>query len=339
MSARALLRGKLLPLASAAFCTLFAASLLSILRVHPSAILFLCGVFLLCTLLPIWAEISRKLRFYREVDNRLDALDEKFLLCELLEEPGFAEGDFFCGAMAEVNKSMCDAVSAARRDSAEYREYVETWVHEIKTPISSARLCLENRPGELSDALERELFQIDGYVEQALFYARSSAVERDYLVRAMLLRDAAAHAVKKYARPLIGAGFRIDLEGLTATVYSDPKWVEFILGQLLSNALKYRSGSPCLTFTQLESPHCVTLLLTDNGPGIPEADLPRVFDKGFTGENGRALSTHSTGLGLYLCRKLCRRLGLGLALTPAPGGGTTAELSFPKSGFHFAGQP
>ena len=327
-------RDKLPQLLALAFAVIFAAVLLSVLKVHPSAIGFLCMVFLLCGTAPLLSDWARRSRFYRDCAGRLEALEMKYLFSELLEEPGFWEGDFFCQAMAQVNKSMCDAVADARRDSSEYREYVETWVHEIKTPIASARLALDNRPSPLADSLAEDLFQIDCYVEQALFYARSGAVERDYAVKAMSLRTAAANTVKKYAKPLIAAGFRIDLSALDATVYADAKWVEFILGQLVSNAVKYRGERPELTFSQREEGASVILTVADSGVGIPAADLGRVFEKGFTGQNGRRLSTKSTGLGLYLCRKLCGCLGLNIALESEEGKGTAVELTFPKSKFY-----
>ena len=332
-------REKAPELAALAFALIFAAALLAVLEVHPSAIAFLCLVVGLCVLVPMALDWQRRRSFYRDCGQRLAALDRKYLFSELLEEPGFWEGDFFCAALAEVNKSMCDTVADARRDMEEYREYIETWIHEVKTPIASARLTLENHPGPLAGRLEEELFQIEGYVEQALFYARSGAVDRDYAVRAMSLRSAAAGAVKKYARPLIAAGFRVNLGEGDVTVYSDGKWVEFILGQLISNAVKYRREErPELTLTWREEPGAVVLTAADNGAGIPAGDVGRVFVKGFTGRNGRALSTKSTGLGLYLCRKLCCRLGLGIALTSQEGEGTAVSLTFPKSPFHLAGE-
>lgn len=334
---RAYWRDRLPQLLALAFAVGFAAVLLTVLKVHPSAVGFLCAVLALCGLLPLLAQWLRRRSFYRECQARLDALEKKYLFSELLEAPGFWEGDLFCAAMAQVNKSMCDTVQAAQRDMAEYREYIETWIHEIKTPIASARLSLENQPGALADTLEEDLFQIDGYVEQALFYARSGAVEQDYPVRAMSLRTAAANAVKKYAKPLIARRFRIDLGEEDRTVYSDSKWVEFILGQLISNAVKYCGEDPALAFSQWEEGEAVVLAVRDNGAGIPAADLGRVFEKGFTGQNGRQLSTRSTGLGLYLCRKLCGRLGLGIRLESEEGKGTAVFLRFPKGNFHLMG--
>lgn len=336
MTLSALLKEKLPHLLGLVFVLLFTAALLFLLRVPPSATIFLCLVIALCVLLPLGGEIARKLRFYRDMEGRLDALNEKYLLAEVMVEPGFPEGEFLFSTTRTMGSSMAEAVGDARRDMGEYREYIETWIHEVKTPIAAARLCLENHPGPLADSVEDSLFQIEGYVEQALFYARSGAVDRDYAVRALPLNQAVSAALRRYARPLIEAGFRVELGDLDAVVCSDGKWVEFILGQLISNSLKYRASSPKLVFSQEVKRDGVVLSLLDNGPGIPPEDLPRVFDKGFTGANGRLLSTRSTGLGLYLCKKLCARLGLGLSLSCPPGGGTLAALTFPLGRFHLA---
>lgn len=336
MTLSALLKEKLPHLLGLVFVLLFTAALLFLLRVPPSATIFLCLVIALCVLLPLGGEIARKLRFYRDIGGRLDALNEKYLLAEVMVEPGFPEGEFLFSTARTMGSSMAEAVGDARRDMGEYREYIETWIHEVKTPIAAARLCLENHPGPLADSVEDSLFQIEGYVEQALFYARSGAVDRDYAVRALPLNQAVSAALRRYARPLIEAGFRVELGNLDAVVCSDGKWVEFILGQLISNSLKYRASSPKLVFSQEVKRDGVVLSLLDNGPGIPPEDLPRVFDKGFTGANGRKLSTRSTGLGLYLCKKLCARLGLGLSLSCPPGGGTLAALTFPLGRFHLA---
>ena len=164
MTLSALLKDKLPHLLGLAFALLFTAALLSLLRVPPSAAVFLCLVLSLCVLLPLGGEIARKLRFYRDMAGRLDALEEKYLFSEVMAEPGFPEGAFLLSAAQAMGASMAEAVGDARRDMGEYREYIETGIHEVKTPIAAARLSLENRPGPLADSVENSLFQIDVYV-------------------------------------------------------------------------------------------------------------------------------------------------------------------------------
>lgn len=336
MSVGVLLRESAAALLGGVFSALLTGALLAVLGVDAAAIAFLCLVILLGAFLPALFRLAVRLRFYRDTQRMLDDLQDPYLLCELVEPPGFAEGDFLCQVLRRTGKSMADRVEDARRDAAEYRDYVERWVHEIKTPIASARLALENHPGPLAEQMEGELFRVEGYVEQALYYARSAAVDRDYLIRAVSLEQLVSGAVRRYARPLIAAGFRVDMQGLDATVYTDEKWIGFILGQLMANAVAYRGETPTLTFTQRMEDSAAVLCMTDNGAGIPAADLPRVFDKGFTGANGRRSGARSTGLGLYLCRRLCCQLGLGLALFSKEGAWTRAEITFPKGGYNLA---
>lgn len=318
------------------FGLVFTAVLLSVLGVSLPATGFLCLILALCVLLPLVWEYLRKRGFFADALGKLEALDEKYLLCELLEAPGFSEGLAYCETARSLGKSMTEHVADARRDMSEYREYIEQWVHEAKTPIASARLALENNPVALRASIEEELFKLEACVEQALFYARSGAVEKDYLVKAIPLREVCAAAVKKYAKPLIATGFQIDMASVDALCYSDPKWVEFILGQLISNAVKYRGDTPVLVFTQTVGENAVALHIRDNGVGLSDVDLPRVFEKGFTGQNGRTGAAKATGLGLYLVKKLCARLGLAVSMTSQEGEGTTVTMVFPKNRFHLA---
>lgn len=329
-------RDKLFHLLLMAFGLIFTAIFLTVLGVPVAAAVFLSLVLALCGVLPLLWEGARKAAFYRDALGKLENLDEKYLLCELLGEPSFSEGQVYRETIRALGKSMTEHVADARRDMAEYREYIESWVHEAKTPLASARLLLENNPGALGKPMEEELFKLDACVEQALFYARSGAVEKDYLVKAFPLQAVCGAAVKKYARPLIAAGFQIDMSSVDALCYSDPKWVEFILGQLISNAVKYHGECPALAFTQTVKENSVLLHIRDNGAGISAQDLPRVFEKGFTGQNGRIGAAKSTGLGLYLVQKLCKRLGLAVTLDSQEGEGTTVTLTFPKNRFHLA---
>jgi signal transduction histidine kinase len=155
-------------------------------------------------------------------------------------------------------------------------------------------------------------------------------VEKDYLIRRTDLAALVRGALRSHAAYLITHKISVQTEDLAHTVFTDPKWVTFILRQLMDNSVKY--GCKKLEFFGVENENSVSLFLRDDGDGIPKQDVERVFEKGFTGENGRRYG-HSTGLGLYLCRKLCLRLGLRIALTADAGQGVTVEIVFPGGAF------
>lgn len=226
----------------------------------------------------------------------------------------------------------------------EHREYIESWVHEIKTPIAAAYLALENAPSAGANQIALQLDRVGSYVDQALFYARSSSVERDYFISRLDVREVVSAAVRERRRSLIDAHMSIDMSGIAdgASVRSDEKWLIFMLGQLIDNAVKYRvddgddgdgGEQPVLSFsTGCEGEgarQTLVLTIADNGCGISAADMPRIFDKGFTGENGRVLSEKATGLGLYLVAKLAEKMGIGLRAASTEGEGAAFSFVFP----------
>lgn len=311
----------------------FSALLLVVLGAGAYAAGYVAALIFLGWLVPLFMEYARRREFYNSVRKGLDRLDKKYLLSEILDEPSFEEGKLLYEALRETEKSMNDEIAKYRLASQDYREFVETWVHEIKTPIAACRLILENNPGKLSHDIKLDFTKIENYVEQALFYARSGSVEKDYALRRVKLREMVNASLKKNSALLIESGVRIKTASLEQTVLADPKWMEFILGQILTNAIKYRTASPEVDVSASVKAECVTLTLEDNGIGIPQKDLGRVFEKGFTGENGR-MFRRSTGIGLYLCKKLCDKMGLGVSVASVQGVGTAVSIVFPIGGLH-----
>jgi len=223
---------------------------------------------------------------------------------------------------------MTGAVSDAQASQREYREYVERWVHEIKTPLTAARLICRELDGDIRRKLTAELSQIEAHVERALFYARAENPEQDCLLRQVDLGKIAAQAIENHRSLLIQSGVQVATEELDCTVYTDEKWAVFILGQLLQNAASYRGEAPVITISAAPLGKQVRLTVSDNGIGIPAHELPRVFERGFTGSNGR-IRGGSTGMGLYLCKKLAGFLELGLEIASEEGKRTTVTLTFP----------
>lgn len=270
-------------------------------------------------------------------------------MSELVDEPAFAEGQVAFAALRAVAHDANEEVAEQRRQVEDYRAYVETWVHEAKTPLAAAGLALENlEEAQAADAarlrsVADDLARVEGYVEQALFYARSESLERDYLVRRHVLRDVVTTAVRANASLLIGARVTPRLgEGLALEVFTDDKWLAFMLGQLLQNSSRYArakapGGSQVWFDARLmgkgTAEERVELLVRDNGCGVGEADLPRVFERGFTGENGRSHG-HSTGLGLWLVARLARKMGVSVRADSREGESFSVILGFPANKMH-----
>ena len=221
---------------------------------------------------------------------------------------------------------MLEQVSAVKRERREYREYIEQWIHEIKTPLTALKLLCDNNKSEITRTMLLELERLNHFAGQALYYARSETVEKDYLIKETLLSDIIHQAVSDNKQLLLSNGVQIHLKDCEHTVFTDEKWVIFILNQLIGNAVRYRRENPVLIFRAFCTEDGISLSIEDNGIGIPADELPRIFEKGFTGTNGR-LGKSSTGLGLYLCRRLCGKLGIGISAASGVGG-TAITLSF-----------
>jgi signal transduction histidine kinase len=211
----------------------------------------------------------------------------------------------------------------------EYQEYVETWVHEIKTPIASTMLIIENNEDIIPNNMKYELRKVEDYVEQALYYSRSNEVSQDYIVKRFNLEQTVRKVIKRNASDFINKKIAIDIENIKGEIHSDPKWVEFIINQIIGNSIKYlTTQNPKVTIYTTENENNTILIIKDNGVGINEKDLKKVFEKGFTGANGR-IYAKSTGIGLYLCQKLCKKLGLRIKLTSKENEGTEVKIIFP----------
>jgi signal transduction histidine kinase len=319
------MRGKLLYLTIVVFTTTITALLITaVFGVDWPFTLLTVGVLLAGSLFALVPEYLTKRRYYRDLEERLASLDRKHLIAAVLDYPDFEEGRILYEMLQVTGKSMNDEIARFSTEAQEYREYIEMWVHEIKTPIAGMKLLSENiRNGNLSAELDR----VDSLVEQVLFYARSNAVEKDYQIRRTTLESVVTTALKSSARQLIAKKMRVQTTGLDLPVLTDAKWTVFILRQLIDNSVKY--GASALEFSAEPSVGSVALLLSDDGIGIEEKDLDRIFDKGFTGENGRRFGK-ATGLGLYLCRKLCQKLGLGIDARSVIGEGTVVRIVFPE---------
>ena len=290
-------------------------------------------VILILALLLVFAAVQlsdffRQRARLRELEAILDGLDQKYLFADCVPSPKKLYERRLFDLNRRAGRAMTGAVSDAQASQREYREYVEQWVHEVKTPITAARLICRELDGDTRRKLTGELARIEEHVERALFYARAESPERDCVICQTELSELVTQAVGNHRTLLIQSGVRVETEGLERSVYTDEKWAVFILGQLLQNAARYRSEDPVIIISVRPLGKQAQLTVSDNGIGIPAHELPRVFDRGFTGSNGRVRGG-STGMGLYLCKKLAGFLELGLDISSEEGKGTTVTLTFP----------
>lgn len=268
---------------------------------------------------------SRK-KYLNKLLDMTEQLKERYLLPEIMQEPERADEQVFYQIMKMAEKSMLERIGEVQRERKEYKEYIEQWIHEVKTPITAIKLICENNRCSFTRELMAELENINRFTEQALYYARSEHTEKDYSVREISLSDVVHGAIADNKYLLRQNNVAVTVEDVEYSIYSDDKWLRFILDQLISNAVKYRTDQPVLHFFAVKKIDSVILSVSDNGIGIPQGDLPRIFEKGFTGQNGRTIHS-STGIGLYLCRRLCDKLGIGISAS-SERKGTAISLSF-----------
>ena len=274
MSPAAFLRDRALSVAVAIVCAIAIGSVVAVLGAGPDASVLAACIVLACAAFALTVDYARRRAFYRDLEQVVGDLDRTYYATALIEPPDFLEGRLAYEALQATGKAAADDVAAHKQQAEAYRDYIELWIHEIKTPIAAAALMASGLHGPQAARIKGELDRIEGYVEQALYYARSTSLVQDYAIRETSLAEAVREA---------GAGT------------SDARTV---------------------------------LEVADDGWGVPAGDVPRVFERAFTGENGRRAGS-STGMGLYLVAELCAKMGLAVALASEEGKGTRVLLAFP----------
>ncbi len=335
---------------------------LLLLMLHLSCMLMLAGFLYAtdypascyCIILFSWVviftawfltEYFRRSRYFHQIKDILEQADQKYLLGELMPRSFRLEDNLYQDMIRRSSKSVIEKIRSIEDARQEYREYIESWVHEIKAPIASIMLLCEKQKNEadsqdtpkraIADTTRhilQENQKTENYVDMALFYARSDEVYKDYIIKETSLQKTAEEVLQKNKYSFIDCHIRAEAN-CKDTVYTDTKWIAFILNQLVLNAVKYRCGTaPQIRISTEKTSWGIRLTVEDNGLGVPAEELPRIFDKGFTGSNGRTRG-RSTGMGLYLCRKLCVKLGIQIHAESECGTGTKILLEFPVSSY------
>ena len=329
------LKEKVSYLVSIIFLQITIAIFLMPYNVNKVIIMYIIFVPIIITMLMIFLEYNKKKNFYNSVDSKLSELNEKYLLSEVIDVPSFLEAEKLEEYISELGRSMIENVNKYKYIQEDYKDYIELWIHEIKLPIAASKMIVENNKSTATLSIDEELDKIENYTEQALFYARSNAVEKDYIINKTNLKEIVNGAILKNKTTLLNEKVSIELSNLKEEeVYTDSKWAVFIVNQIIQNAIKYsKKENKKIEISSQEKNDKVILYIKDNGIGIKKGEITRVFERGFTGENGRIIGQKSTGIGLYLCKKLCDRLGLGIELNSEKDKGTEVRIIFPKNSY------
>lgn len=260
-------------------------------------------------------------------DEKEDVLQDYFNGARSNEERMIQ--DYLNHVLVEHQQTMQDLLEKQQ----DQKDYIDSWVHEIKVPLAAVDLLLQSIEDDVPEdkylLVKDELEKIDDYVEQVLYYARLDSFSRDYLIQEYNLKEIVQAVVRSEANHFIQKNLHLDIVGEECHVLTDVKWVNFIVRQILSNAIKYTPNDGSIQIAMQQMEDGIALRIKDSGIGIPKEDIKRIFDKGFTGENGRRAEQHSTGLGLYLAYNLSEKLSIHLTAESIEGESTTMTLLFP----------
>ena len=279
---------------------------------------------LLCLIILAIFYVLDFVRWRRRVLELESIQGQAALLLHMLPEPRGLEEAACRELLNELNENLRAAVSARDARLRESTDYYTMWVHQIKTPIAAMRLLLQGDESEQGKALSAELFRIERYVELVLSYLRLDGGASDYLFRQIDVDSVLRQAVRKYAPLFIRGKISLDLQETGLHVLSDEKWLQLVIEQVLSNAIKYAPGGHVTIRSEGER-----LQIQDDGVGIAPEDLPRIFDRGFTGCNGR-MDKRATGIGLYLSKQICTKLGHTIQVASELGKGTCVTIGLER---------
>lgn len=330
MKFRDFLKEKLYYIILLAFILISSDILLMIYNISLFMVLYITIVPILGFLICLIIEYNIKNSFYKKLEKQMAELDEKYLISEIVQNPNFIEGKILINTIQDLDKSMLENVNKYKHLTEDYKEYIELWIHEIKIPIATSKLIIENNKSKEMKSIDEELGKIENFVEQVLYYARSNNVEKDYYISKTKLSEIVNGAILKNKNILLSNKINLEIGDIDKQVVTDSKWTIFILNQIIQNSVKYMNKDIKTMKIYAEGKkEKVILYIQDNGMGVGKGEIARVFDKGFTGENGRILGKKSTGIGLYLCKKLCDRLGLGIEFNSQKDIGTEVKIIFP----------
>lgn len=301
-------------------------TLLNIFSINKIAKLLIITLILI-QIIPLIVKYIKENLFYKKLDKTLEKLDQKYLITEIIKKPNFLEGQLLCDYLYIIDKSMIENINKYKLKSEDFIEYLEAWCHEIKTPIQTTNLIIENNQNKITKSIEEELKKQENYIDQIMYYVRSNNVEKDYIIKKTNLKKIIDNIIIKNKKDLINKKIKINID-IKEQVYTDSKWLEFIINQIIINSIKYTAKNPVIDIKTIKTKENIILSIKDNGIGIKKEEQNKVFNKGFTGTNGRK-NKNSTGIGLYLAKKLTNKLGHNIKINSKENEFTEVLIIFP----------
>ena len=304
-------------------------------KVSLELIIVIISLLVIFAILVLITEYLKKRNFYNEFINIVDKLDKKYLVIEMLNPPNFQEGEILYNKLYEINKSMLENIKNYEISMNDFKDYIEMWIHEVKIPLSSLVLMIHNNKNNISSKMVDQVNRLDNYVDQVLFYVRAENAEKDYLIKKTELNKVINKIALKNKDYILENNICFSVLNCEKKVLTDSKWLEFIIDQIINNSIKYKReiASSFIKIYTEENNEELRLIIYDNGIGIDAKDLPRVFDKTYTGTNGR-LKSKSTGMGLYIAKNLCEKLGHKIAIESKVNEYTKVIITFNKESIY-----
>lgn len=299
-----------------------------------SAIFIIAVILIFGGLVILILNYSRKNKFYNMFLNNLEKLPEKYLVLETIPEPETYEEKVMVEALYEINKSMLEHITEYQKNINEFKEFVEIWIHEVKIPISSMVLKCHNNPEQYDKSFLSIIRRLDNNIDEILYYVRAENTEKDFAISEVKLKEVVRNVSIKNKDDLLDNNVSFETDIQSITVSTDKKWLEFILNQIINNSIKYKNDKDSnIRIKSWENADKAIMQIYDNGIGIPSKDINRVFEKSFTGTNGRDRAK-STGMGLYIIKNLCNKLGHNIYIESKEKEYTKVTLEFGKNNIY-----
>ena len=308
-------------------------TLLDIAFKVPEGLIIVTIVLLLLTLIiTILISYFKKRTFYTTLITNTKNLDKKYLVLETLPKPTTYEEELIYNTLYDINKSMIENVSSYINSTKDFKDYIEMWIHEVKIPISSLILMTHNHKNQVPKEYTEEIRRLDNYIDQILYYVRSNYTSEDFIFKKVKLEKIISSVALKNKDDLLENKIDLIVDIKNTEVYTDTKWLEFILNQIINNSIKYKKDiqNSYIQIKATENSNQIALSIKDNGIGIPKSDISNVFKKSFTGTNGRD-KIKSTGMGLYIAKKLCTKLGHKIEIESEKKEYTIVKITFGKN--------